>query len=133
MSGYFYALFRGGWVWGMMLAPTNMVYRKAITMSQTAIVITQVANGMVCRTSRESVFKVGLFTNRLLLLGIIVEIALQAFLVYTPMGQAVVNTTAISPFEWLFFVPFALLLFVAEEGRKAIMRKKERAQDADIL
>lgn len=63
----------------------------------------------------------------------LVDIALQVFLVYTPVGQAVVNTTAVSPFEWLFFVPFALLLFVAEEGRKASMRRMEKVGDADML
>ncbi|HIE31949.1 MAG TPA: cation-transporting P-type ATPase, partial [Methanosarcinales archaeon] len=71
MSGYFWMLSRGGWVSGA-LAVSDVVYRRAITMAQTAIVITQIANGMVCRTARGAVHRIGFFTNRLLLLGIAV-------------------------------------------------------------
>ncbi|MEA1865553.1 MAG: cation-transporting P-type ATPase [Euryarchaeota archaeon] len=121
MSGYFWMLSKGGWVSGALHA-SDMVYRRAITMAQTAIVITQVANGMVCRTAREAVHGIGFFTNRLLLLGIAVEILLQIFIVYHPLGNAILNTAPIDISDWRILLPFAVLLFVAEEARKAVVR-----------
>ena len=121
MSGYFWMLSKGGWVSGA-LSVSDMVYRKAITLAQTAIVVTQVANGIVCRTSREAVHRIGFFTNRLLLAGIAVEIALQIVIVYHPLGNAIFNTAPIDLSDWLLILPFAVLLFVAEEARKAVMR-----------
>ncbi len=121
MSGYFWMLSKGGWVSGALHA-SDIVYRRAITMAQTAIVITQVANGMVCRTAREAVHGIGFFTNRLLLLGIAVEILLQIFIVYHPLGNAILNTAPIDISDWMILLPFAVLLFVAEEARKAVVR-----------
>ena len=46
-------------------------------MTQAAIVVGQVANGFGCRTERESLFKVGLFTNRFLVIGELVGIGIM--------------------------------------------------------
>ncbi|KAF5414075.1 MAG: Potassium-transporting ATPase ATP-binding subunit [Candidatus Methanogaster sp.] len=121
MSGYFRMLSKCGWVSGALCA-SDIAYRKAITMAQTAIVITQVANGMVCRTAREAVHRIGFFTNRLLLIGIIAEITLQIFIVYHPIGNTILNTAPIAISDWLLLLPFTVFLFVAEETRKAVMR-----------
>jgi len=122
MSGFFHVLFKGGWVWGTALAASDVLYRKATAACMTAIVVTQVANGMVCRTAREPVSRIGFFTNRLLLMGIVFEIILQIVLVYTPVGQMLFALAPIPLSVWLFLVPFAILLFMAEEGRKMIVR-----------
>lgn len=124
MSGFFHVLFKGGWVWGTALAASDVLYRKATTACMTGIVVTQVANGMVCRTARESVSKIGFFTNRLLLAGIVFEIVLQIILVYTPIGQTLLALAPIPLSEWLFLIPFAILLFAAEEGRKRMLRQR---------
>ena len=126
MSGYFWMLSKSGWVSGALYA-SDIAYRKAITMAQTAIVITQVANAMVCRTAREAVHRIGFFTNRLLLIGIVAEIALQIFIVYHPIGNAILNTAPIDISDWLLLLPFAVFLFVAEEARKAVMRSVRRS------
>jgi len=120
MAGYFYILFQGGWSWG--LTPTSFLYRQATTTCLTAVIVTQVANGFVCRSSRESVFSLGLFTNRLLLVGMLVEISLQLTIVYSPMGHKIFGTAPLPVSAWLFALPFALLLFGADEGRKILQK-----------
>jgi sodium/potassium-transporting ATPase subunit alpha len=118
MSVFFWLLFSGGWEWGALLAPGDLLYRQATTACLTAIVVTQVANVFACRSFRESVFTLGLFSNRLVFAGIAFEILLQLFIVYTPWGNAVFATAPIPVAAWLFLFPFALLLFSAEEVRK---------------
>ena len=123
LFGFFYVLNGGGWRWGEMLPANNLLYLQATTACLTAIIITQVANVFACRSFRESVFSIGLHTNRLIFIGIAVEIALLLFIAYHPLGNRVFSTKPISPQTWLVLVPFALLLFFAEEIRKGIVRR----------
>ncbi|WP_028842669.1 cation-translocating P-type ATPase [Thermodesulfovibrio yellowstonii] len=118
LFGYFYVLKTGEWQWGQALASNNILYMQATTACLTGIVLTQIANGFVSRSFRESVFSLGLFSNKLLLAGILVEIILQIFIVYHPVGNNIFSTYPIPLNVWLVLIPFALLLFAIEEVRK---------------
>jgi sodium/potassium-transporting ATPase subunit alpha len=121
MTSYFYMLFQGGWSWGQ--TPPVLLYQQATTACLTAVIVTQVANGFVCRSTHASIFSLGLFTNRLLLLGMLAEVGLQLTIVYSPMGQMIFGTAALPLTAWLVALPFAALLFTADEGRKAWRRR----------
>ncbi|MEW6161878.1 MAG: cation-transporting P-type ATPase [Nitrospirota bacterium] len=123
LFGYFYVLNKGGWQWGEMLASNNILYLQATTACLTAIIVTQIANVFACRSFKESVFRLGIFTNRLIFAGIAFEILLQLFIVYHPFGNKIFSTHPISVEIWLILIPFALLLFSAEELRKLIVRR----------
>jgi sodium/potassium-transporting ATPase subunit alpha len=118
MGSYFFILFQGGWSWGQ--TPPVLLYQQATTACLSAVIVTQIANGFVCRSPRTSVFSLGLFTNRLLLAGMLVEIGLQLAIVYSPIGQTLFGTAALPLNTWLVALPFALFLFGADEGRKAL-------------
>jgi sodium/potassium-transporting ATPase subunit alpha len=64
-----------------------------------------------------------MFTNRLLLLGMLVEVSLQLAIVYSPIGQKIFGTAALPLTAWLMTLPFALLLFAADNGRKGLPRR----------
>jgi len=123
MFGFFWVLGAGGWTWGTLLPATNLLYMQATTACLTAIIIVQVANVFACRSSRESLFTTGFFTNKLIFAAIAVEMALQIFIVYHPYGNEVFSTAPISLNTWLVLIPFAILLLAAEEGRKLVMRR----------
>lgn len=121
LFGYLYVLYSGGWHWGTMLDPKNILYQQATTACLTGIVITQVGNVMACRTFKIPVLRIGLFSNPFLLIGILFELLLQLFIVYHPLGQKIFSTYAL-PFQvWLILFPFALALFITEEIRKFIL------------
>ncbi|MDH4231049.1 MAG: cation-transporting P-type ATPase [Nitrospirota bacterium] len=126
MSGFFLVLKLGGWQWGEFLPAGNPLYMQATTACLTAIIITQAANVFACRSDRESVFSIGLFSNRLIFLGIATEVLLQFFIVYHPWGNMIFSTSPISLHIWLVLIPFAFLLFFAEEGRKFAVRNLRR-------
>ncbi|MDI6831394.1 MAG: cation-transporting P-type ATPase [Actinomycetota bacterium] len=115
-----------GWKWGEELwrikEADPLVYVRATTMSLTGIVMTQIGNGFACRTTLESVFRAGLTTNRLYLLGIASELSLQALIVYVPFLNKAFETAPLSWSEWLFLVPFIPLCMFADEIRKLILR-----------
>lgn len=124
LFGYFYVMKSGGWQWGAMLTTHNVLYIQATTACLTGIVVAQIANVFACRSFRESVFTIGLFSNKLIFIGIAFEIALQLFIVYHPWGNAIFSTLPITTGVWLALIPFAVILFFAEETRKLIIRKK---------
>jgi len=123
MFGFFWVLNAGGWTWGTLLPASNLLYMQATTACLTAIIVVQVANVFACRSSRESLFTTGFFTNKLIFAAIAVELALQIFIVYNPLGNEVFSTAPISLRTWLVLIPFAILLLASEEGRKLVMRR----------
>ena len=123
MFGFFWVLDRGGWTVGTALASADPLYLQATTACLTAIIVTQIANVFACRSLRESIFSIGWTTNRLIFLGVTVELLLQLFIVYHPYGNAVFATSPLPLSTWLMLVPFAVFLLLAEEARKLFMRR----------
>jgi sodium/potassium-transporting ATPase subunit alpha len=126
MFGFFWVLKTGGWVQGAMLPASDILYMQATTACLTAIIVTQIANVFSCRSSRESLFSIEFFSNRLIFVGIAVELALQLFIVYHPIGNKIFLTAPLSGQTWLMLIPFAFLLLLAEETRKMFLRKADK-------
>jgi sodium/potassium-transporting ATPase subunit alpha len=120
---YFVTLFGGGWRWGETLRPTDPLYLKAVTAFFVSIVICQISNVMICRTSRESVFKKGLFSNRLILLGIASELVLVWLIVHNFTAQTIFGTARLTVPEMALSLPFALFILLADETRKFLLRR----------
>ena len=120
---YFTVLYAGGWQWGQSLTGSAPLYLKAVTAFFVAIILCQVANGLISKTSRQSLLQQGLLSNRWLLLGIVVELLLAAAVVYVPMLHPWFGTAALSPGEFLLAWPFALGLLLLDEGRRWWLRR----------
>ncbi len=123
---FFYILFNGGWTWGSDIALTDPLYLKAVTGFFASIIICQIADVLICRTRRESIFKFGLFKNKLVLLGIFVELILLLIIVYLPFSNEFFGTSPLSLTELLLSVPFALLIFFGDELRKYLLRNENK-------
>jgi magnesium-transporting ATPase (P-type) len=126
MAAFFFVLLGAGWQWGEYLSADDLLYRQATTACLTAIVLMQVANVYVCRSRRKSIVDQPLFENRLIIAGIIVELAVILGITYTAPGNAVFGTAPTALRVWLFILPFAAGLLMLEEGRKAIVRAAMR-------
>jgi sodium/potassium-transporting ATPase subunit alpha len=123
MAAFFFVLHMGGWTYGELPGRLDPLYLQATTACLAAIIVTQVVNVFLCRDARASTFSTGVLGNRLILLGVAVEIALILAIVYTPWAQAAFGTAAL-PFEaWLFMLPFAAAMLVLEEVRKLVVRR----------
>jgi Ca2+-transporting ATPase len=91
-------------------------------------VLGQVGAGMAFRTSRESIFKVGLLSNRFLLVGIALEIALLFALLYVPALQSAFHMRPLDGRAWLLMAVWPVMVLAAEEARKAIVRRRAPAE-----
>lgn len=139
MAGFFFVFIRAGWsmsrvvelgVAGAAVYRTNPLYMHATTMTHTGIITTQIGNGFACRTERISVFKIGIFKNRFLLIGIAVELMLAILFVYVKPFQTWFEQAPLDFYDWLFLLAWVPSMLVADEARKAIVRWRIRAKEA---
>jgi len=115
MGGFFLYLHHQGWAWGSPLDWSTPLYKEATTVTFAGIVAAQAANVFACRSDRISAFRLGWFSNPLIVLGIVVEVALLLIMTYSPVGHWVLGTASLP--AWIF-VPLLLgavgLLFADE-------------------
>jgi magnesium-transporting ATPase (P-type) len=130
VTGFLYVLLSNGWSWGDKTwmdpsSPHYLIYCEALTMTQAAIVAGQVANGFGCRTERESVFKIGMFSNHFLVISQFIGIGIMCAISYVPFLQNIFKTAPLTLADWGFLVLAAVTLFFAEEARKWVMRRRD--------
>jgi len=123
MAAFFFVLNGSGWRYGEVLAPTDPVYVQATTACLVTIVLMQIANVFLCRSPSLSIFTLGPFSNRLILGGILVEIAIILLIVYTDLGNSLFGTAPVTSEVWLSAIPFALAMLAMEEARKWLVRR----------
>ncbi len=123
MSAYFYVNLMNGWP-AVPLAASGPVYEQATTMTLAAIVFCQIGAVLNCRTDQQSLFQVGLFSNRQVLVGIAVEVALLSAIIYVPFLQEIFETAAIGPFHWLYLILLPIPMVLLDELRKTVTRRR---------
>lgn len=123
-TSFYFALYQGGWHWGGALSGSSHLYHQAITMTQAGIVFSQVFNGLAVRTDRQSVFKVGIFSNRLLVLAEALAILVMVAIAYAPPLQSLLGTAAVPLYYWIIPAAFGVFALIAEEVRKFCVRRR---------
>jgi magnesium-transporting ATPase (P-type) len=124
MATFFFVLHGVGWAYGEAMARTDVRYLQATTACLAAVIVMQIVNVFLCRSTTRSVWSVGLLGNRLILWGVVLEVALILAICYTAWGNAVFGTAPISGRVWLFVMPFAVGLVALEELRKWLVRRR---------
>ncbi len=132
MGGFFLYLSVKGWSWNVPLDWSSPLYKEATTVTLSAIVMAQVANVFACRSERLSVFRLGLLSNHLILLGIAVEVGLLLSMVYTPFGHWILGTHSLPLWIWGLLILGAAGLLLAEESRKFIVGRLNGRRHANL-
>jgi Ca2+-transporting ATPase len=95
---------------------------RARTACFVVLAVSQLFHSYNCRSLTESLFKIGLFTNRYLLLATGISFGLQMAVVYTPGLQTVFNTEPLSLFDWALVIAMSSLPLWGTEIYKAIRK-----------
>jgi len=94
---------------------------KGRTVVFTSLVMFELFNVLNARSERESIFKVGLFSNRYLLLTIIGSILLQIAVIYTPLS-ALFKTVGLNLIDWIYIILVSVSVLIVMEVKKLISR-----------
>ena len=106
------------------LASSGPLYREATTMTLGAIIFTQIGMAMNSRKGRGSIFQVKPFANRIISLGIVLEIVLFIILSYVPFFHTLFNTAPIGLDDWLYLLACPFVIMALEEIRYRLFDKK---------
>jgi len=126
---YFQYWINGYWGQWLDLPSAGILYESATAMALGAVVATQIGNLFAQRTERTSVFTIGWFTNRMIWIGIASELLLVSLIVYVPFFQQMIGTAAFPLGNWLFLFAWTPSLMLADELRKALVRRRERTMN----
>jgi magnesium-transporting ATPase (P-type) len=118
----------GYWGQWLDLPASGSLYRAATAMTLAAVVATQIGNLLAQRTATLSVFQRRWSGNRLVWVGIATELLLLVALLYVPVLQRLFDTAPLPLPYWLVLCVWAPLLLLADEGRKALVRRRARGR-----
>jgi len=90
----------------------------------TTLVFAQMGNAVATRSFVDSIFKIGIFANRLMIGAVSLGFALQLGLIYVPFLQQVFKTEPLSAQDMLICLAASSLVFFAVEGSKVIKRMR---------
>ena len=69
-------------------------------------------------------FRRGLFSNRYIDAGLVIELLILAAIIYIPFLNGVFNTAPIGLPEWGYLICIPFIVFGLEEGRKKLLRRR---------
>jgi Ca2+-transporting ATPase len=113
--GVGYASWRAGW-------------ESWQTLLFTTLIFSQLALALSVRSEENSLFKIGLFSNRSMVWAIVGTMVLQLAVIYVPFLQRIFNTQSLTWLELLIAGGFAALAWVIVEVQKAFLRRRGRMQ-----
>ena len=93
------------------------------TMVFTVLCLSQMGHVLAIRSEKESLFSVGIFSNRWLLGAVALTFALQMATVYVPLLQPIFKTEALSAGELALCIALSSVVFVAVEVEKWLVRR----------
>lgn len=94
------------------------------TMAFTTLCFLQLGHVMAIRSGSESVFKIGIFSNRPMIIAIFITVGLQLLIIYIPFFNEIFRTQPLSIYELGITILVSSLVFWAVELEKLIKRKR---------
>ena len=94
------------------------------TMIFTTLVLAQMGNALATRSSRDSLFRIGMFSNRLMVGAVMLGFVLQLLLIYVPVFQTVFKTQPLSMQDLFICLIASAVVFVVLELSKLVKRRR---------
>jgi Ca2+-transporting ATPase len=93
------------------------------TMVFSVLCFTQLGHVLAIRSERESLFKMGLFSNRYLVAAVLLTFALQLATIYTPFLHPIFKTETLTLQEMMLTLALSAIVFFAVEMEKMFKRR----------
>jgi sodium/potassium-transporting ATPase subunit alpha len=123
---------QGGYYWwnGAVQYWPNLSYQRSVLqLAQTAyftgVVVARLADLLICKTRKESLFKQGL-RNKVLNLGLLSMIVIVCLINYVPFIRTVWNTRPLYPLYLFVGMPYFVAILLYDETRKALIRRRPK-------
>ena len=106
---------------------TAMGHANWQTMVFTTLCLTQLAHVLAIRSEKESLFRIGLFSNKYLFAAVLLTFVLQMGTIYVPSLNAIFKTQPLTLAELAITLALSSAVFWAVEIEKLIRRRNTRS------
>lgn len=100
------------------------------TVAFTTIVFFELFLVFAIRSPRQTIWQVGFLTNKKLIYAVLVSMALQIMVIYTPFFQAAFHTEPLTAFDWVRTILISLSAFLIVEMLKWVRQKRAKTRSA---
>ncbi len=119
-----------GILMGMVSLGTGFCYWKIgnsnwQTMLFTTLTLAQMGNALAIRSERDSLFKIGLLSNKPMLGAVTLTLVLQIAVVYVPFFQKLFSTIPLSAVDLVICLAVSSIVFWAVELEKWLLRRSK--------
>lgn len=114
--------FMGSVTLGMQAWAIHHEHANWQTMTFTVLCFSQMGHVMAIRSNRESLFKIGVFSNKPMLFALLITFALQFMIIYVPFFNVIFKTQPLTLQELGITVAVSVIVFLAVELEKWIKR-----------
>lgn len=114
--------------WGYITGHDAATWR---TMVFTTLTLAQMGNALAIRSNNDSLFRIGLFSNPIMVAAVAVTFALQMALIYVPFLQGIFRTAPLPPLELAISLIVSLSVFAAVEISKIFKRPAGERQQTE--
>ncbi|MCJ7519992.1 MAG: HAD-IC family P-type ATPase, partial [Anaerolineaceae bacterium] len=124
---YYFYWTQGYWGQWLDLPDEGHIYRAATGIALATVVMTQIGNLFAQRSEKVSVFKMQLFNNKMIWMGILTEVVIILMFIYMPVFNNFIGT---GPFEakyWLILIGMIPSLIITDEIRKWMLRIRKKS------
>ncbi len=90
----------------------------------TTLTLSQMTHALAIRSERQSLFQIGLLSNKYLLVALLLTVILQLGLIYVPFLQSVFSTSFLSAWDLSLVVAASSIIFWIVEMEKWVQRRK---------
>ena len=97
----------------------------------TVLTCSQMGNALAIRSDRDSLFRIGAFSNRALAGAVALTLVLQLAVIYWGPLQRLFHTTALTAVELVVCMLLSTVVFWAVEAKKWLVRVRDRRRAAD--
>jgi len=115
---------RGGWDFGNKIDTASVLYMRSTSVTYAVLAMSQMANLLAARSETLSVFTLGFFKNLHAIGAIIISSVILISFMYLPIFQEYLRMLPIGWKDWIAVTVVALTVFIFEEGRKEVKRRK---------
>ena len=95
----------------------------ARTVAFTTLIFAELIRAYSCRSERYSLFKLGVFTNRIMVIATFVSFVLLLLVIYVPFLQPIIKTYPLGIKDWSEIIFYCIIPLLAGEINKILVNK----------
>ena len=97
----------------------------ARTVAFATLILAELFRAFAARSESISVFKLGIFSNKMMNIAVGLSLVLLVAVIYIPGVNTIFNNVALNPMAWLLILPLAIVPFAVSEISKLIKGAKK--------